>query len=330
MAYSKITRVQAVLRGEHPDRTPFGCWHHFGSSAFHGQPAEDAHLRHIEKLDVDFLKVMNDNEYPRQPAGAVIQTVDDLKALREWEPEAGEFSRQLDLLGRLSRRLKGELLTTTTLFNAWAVLRKLCAPVSDVHGPPVLERSVDPRDVKITELLRADRAAVAAALGTISRTLAGFARACLEAGADGIFLSVRDEWVDTDENGVTTYDEMLRERDLEILEAASAGTLNVVHVCGRPLNFDGFTTYPAHVINWADRCAPPSIADVKDKVKLTLSGGLNNLKTLVTGTPEACAAEARDALAQAGDRPMLITPGCTYDPEAVPLENLIAARDAVR
>jgi uroporphyrinogen decarboxylase len=330
MSYTKVTRVEAVLRGEHPDRTPFSAWHHFGPEAFHGQPAEDAHLRHIEKLDVDFVKVMNDNEYPREPAGTVIQTVDDLEALHEWTPDAQEFSRQLDLLERLSKRLEGDMLMTTTLFNAWAVLRKLCAPPSDLHGPPVLDRGVDPRDVKITELLREDRAAVAGALETIGRTLASFAHACIEAGADGVFLSVRDDWVDTAENGADTYNEMLRARDVEILEAASAGRLNVVHVCGRPLNFDGFATYPAHVINWADRCAPPSIADVRNTVKMTLSGGLNNLKTLATGTPEACAAEARDALAQAAGRPILVTPGCTYDPEAVPLENLIAARDAIR
>ena len=160
--------------------------------------------------------------------------------------------------------------------------------------------------------------------------MASFAKACLDAGADGIFLSVRDDWVDTEENGTSTYDEMVREVDLATIEAASDGTLNMLHICGRPRDFDAFARYPVDVVNWADRCTPPSIADVKDTLKPALCGGLNNLDTLPNGSAEACASEALDALAQAGDRPMLVTPGCTYDPELVPLESLRAARDAVR
>ena len=47
------------------------------------------------------------------------------------------------------------------------------------------------------------------------------------------------------------------------------------------------------------------------------------------GTPEECAAEVRDALRQAGDRPIIVAPGCTFDPDAVPTDNLHAVRKAV-
>ena len=40
--------------------------------------------------------------------------------------------------------------------------------------------------------------------------------------------------------------------------------------------------------------------------------------------------EVHDALRQAQDRPIMITPGCTYDPQAVPEANLHAACAAVR
>ena len=40
-------------------------------------------------------------------------------------------------------------------------------------------------------------------------------------------------------------------------------------------------------------------------------------------------ADAKEHLAQAGQRPMLIAPGCTYDPAAVPAANLHAIRRAV-
>ena len=260
----------------------------------------------------------------------MIETLDDLKAMKVLTPDAEEFAAQLDVIRRLTERLGGAMLTATTMFNGWSTLRYLCAPPSTVHHPPVLKRRADPRDERITALLREDRSAVAAAVETISRSLAAFAKACIEAGADGVFLSVRDDWVDTDENGPGTYAEIVRPADLRILEASAAGELNMLHVCGRPLNFNAFAQYPTHVIHWADRCVPPSIADVITTVQPAVCGGLDNLGTLVDGTPEECAAQARDAVAQAGDRPILVAPGCTYNHAKVPLANLRAAREAVR
>lgn len=330
MASDRINRVRAVLRGESPDHPPFSCWYHFDEHAWRDEPAVAAHLRHVESLDLDFLKIMNDNLYPRPTPGTVIETLDDLKALKVLTPDAEEFAAQLDVIRRLTDRLGGAMLTTTTMFNGWSTLRYLCAPPTTVHRPPVLKRRADPRDECITALLREDRSAVTAAVDTISRSLAAFATACIEAGADGVFLSVRDDWVDTDDNGLGTYAEIVRPADLRILEASAAGEFNMLHVCGRPLDFDAFARYPMHVIHWADRCVPPSIADVITTVQPAVCGGLDNLGTLVDGSPEECAAQARDAVAQAGDRPILVAPGCTYTPAKVPLANLRAARDAVR
>ena len=49
----------------------------------------------------------------------------------------------------------------------------------------------------ISRFLAEDRQAVGEALATIGESLARFAARCVAAGADGIFLSVRDDWVDT-------------------------------------------------------------------------------------------------------------------------------------
>ena len=95
MASDRINRVRAVLRGESPDHPPFSCWYHFDAHACRGEPAVAAHLRHIESLDLDFLKIMNDNLYPRHAPGAVIETLDDLKAMKVLTPDAEEFAAQL-------------------------------------------------------------------------------------------------------------------------------------------------------------------------------------------------------------------------------------------
>ncbi len=163
----------------------------------------------------------------------------------------------------------------------------------------------------------------------IAESLANFARQCLAAGADGVFLSVRDDWVDSPANGRGTYDRLVQPGDLAILTAVESGTFNMLHVCGKPLEFQRFAGYPVQVINWADRYAGPSIAEVSNWVRPALCAGLDNLETMVSGSPDDCVRQVADALRQAGGRPMLIAPGCTYDPQRVPAANLHAVRGAV-
>ena len=73
-------------------------------------------------------------------------------------------------------------------------------------------------------------------LRAIGQMLAAFARECVAAGATGVFLSVRDDWVDRPANGEGTYDEIAMPADMEILKAVADAPFNVLHVCGRPLD----------------------------------------------------------------------------------------------
>ncbi len=104
----------------------------------------------------------------------------------------------------------------------------------------------------------------------------------------------------------------------------------MIHVCGVPQDFESFTAYPVQVINWADRSGGPAIAEVIGKVKAAVCGGVDNLETLPNGSLQQVEEEVRDALRQAGDRPMIVSPGCTFDPERVPEENLFAMVRAAR
>src|SRR5208283_4491174 len=196
----------------------------------------------------------------------------------------------------------------------------------DVHGPPTRGRVVDIRDAKLSRFLAEAPDVLAKALDAITQTLSSFARHCLEAGADGIYLSVRDDWVDTPANGPGIYDSLALPGDMEILTAVRRGKLNILHVCGKALDFHRFAKYPVHVLNWADRTSGPSIAEVAGTVSPAIAAGLDNLGTMVSGTPDDCTREVSDALAQAAGRPMLVTPGCTFDPQAVAVENLRAIR----
>ncbi|HAS82514.1 MAG TPA: hypothetical protein DCS43_07545 [Verrucomicrobia bacterium] len=59
-----------------------------------------------------------------------------------------------------------------------------------------------------------------------------------------------------------------------------------------------------------------------------ICAGIDHLGVLVQGSPAENRAQVADALQQAGDRPILIAPGCAYDPDQLPEANLLAIREA--
>jgi uroporphyrinogen decarboxylase len=323
----KIERLQAVIEGMRPDRPPVSFWYHFGAECAAGKAAVEAHIRHMEMYDLDFLKIMDDNRYPRIGLrDSVIAEIGDLEQLLVLQGDEDRFARQLDLISELARRFRGEFRMITTIFNSWSTLRQMTLPESGKHGPPVLGQTGDPRDLAMSKFLREAPDVLDRALDTVAESLANFARNCLEAGGDGIFFSVRDDWVDTPENGLDTYNRLVQPGDLEILKAVQGGAFNMLHICGQARDFKRFAGYPVHAVNWADRYAGPSIASVSAWLRPAICGGLNNLDTMASGSPEDCQREAADAMQQAGERPIILAPGCTFDPTTVPTENLRAIR----
>jgi len=327
---NKLQRVDAVLAHKQPDRPPFSFWYHFGPDAVAGVAAVEAHVRHVEAYDVDFLKIMDDNRYPTPPtATGEVTGASELDRLRVLSGEEDTFGRQLELIGALARRYGGQLRMATTVFNPWATLRHMVLPDSGQRGRPGPSPAGDLHDARLSALLQTAPAAVARALEVIAESLANFVRHALKAGADGIFLSVRDDWVDTETNGVGVYDRLVQPGDRRILAAAGAGRFNILHVCGTARGFERFAQYPVHAMNWADRTEGPALRDVIDRLDPVPCAGLDHLNTMVRGTAADCAAQVEDAARQAGQRPFMIAPGCTFDPKAVPASNLHAIRAAV-
>ena len=318
-------RIDAVLAGSTPDRPPFSFWYHFPPDQVAGSAALRAHVEQLDHYGMDFLKVMNDNSYPHP---SPIRRIEDLSSLQPLRGDEEGFGRQLELLARLKAAVGDRVYLSTTIFNAWMVLRQLVQPPT-VHRPPNLDAAADGPSRWIRQAFEQQPDLLSTALHTIAENLARFADRCLHAGADGIFLSVRDDWVDT---AVTPalYDRLVRATDHAILAAVSAERFNILHVCGKAVNFRAFADYPVSVLHWADRGAGPAIRDVARGLKPAPAGGVDNLGTLVTGTPDQVRAQVSDALRQAGNRPMIIAPGCTFDPQRVPKENLQALAAAVQ
>lgn len=320
-----MDRVLAVLAGARPDRPPFSFWYHFPEDQVSGPRAVEAHVHQHQTYQTDFIKVMNDSPYPHEGR---ITSAGELSDLVRLHGDEGGFGRQLELISSLRAKVGYRVLLTTTVFNAWAVLRTLVRPPS-AHHPPVMNSADAPSDW-LLQVHRDWPDHLNHALAMVGDNLARFARRCLAAGADGIFLSVRDDWVDRP-GSTPVYDDLVRLSDLRILAGAEAARFNILHVCGASPNLLRFSDYPAHAINWADRSAGPSIREaIAAKVKPAICAGIDNLKTLPDGDRRQIHDQVADAVRQAAARPVIIAPGCTFNPDLVSEEALHALSDAVR
>lgn len=157
-------------------------------------------------------------------------------------------------------------------------------------------------------------------LEALSAVPSAFGRAQIAAGAD--LLCLADHATGDLVRG-TMYRDFLLPIHRRLVRDLGGPT--VLHICGNTLDrlgyiadagFDAF-----HFDSKVD--AVDAVRAVGDR--LSLVGNVNNPETLLRGTPEDAAAEARDA-ADAGVR--VIGPECAV-PLHTPVENLIAIRRAV-
>jgi uroporphyrinogen decarboxylase len=82
------------------------------------------------------------------------------------------------------------------------------------------------------------------------------------------------------------------------------------------------------VLSWdAFAAGNPNLKEGKRRSGKAAMGGLNR-QTLKSGSPDQIQEEVAQALELAGDRSLLLAPGCTVSPE-VPMRNLEAVRQVV-
>lgn len=302
---NKIQRVRAALEGKTPDRVPASFWFHFPEDQAHGEESVKAHINYFRQADLDFLKIMNEHHYR-------VQT--DIKNPVDWRkikpaPISSDFYQaQLDEIKMITDELAGECLTTTTIFNPFA---------SGNHAS----------DKLVTEHLKADPDSVNIGLGTIAESLAEFASACLDAGADGIYFSAQGGEVDRfDEQ---TFLDFIKPHDLTVLNAVKdRGELNITHICRDNIRLHLYSNYPGDVINWASTAKNNiPLAAGKKLFDRTILGGLDNRGLIVKGSPEEIQQRVHAIIDSFGTTRLIIGADCTL-PTDIKIENIKMAVEA--
>ena len=304
----KIERVRATLTGRPVDRSPFTVWYHFGTQ--HAPPEQTAqvHLGFFAAYDFDFLKVMNDYDYPMPEGMEVMATPADLKRLTPFDVTRTPLGNQLKVIEIIARELKGRALFVDTLFNAWNTIRrnlvKEALPILMAEHPQ--------------ELLEA--------LKIINQNLIQYALASLDRGSAGIFFSVP---ATAESLTMEQYERFMRPFDLEFFKAIKGkGEMHILHAHGEKLYFDRLLDYPVQAISWADLNGGPTIAEARKKTSLTLVAGIDHVKF-----PNMSAKLVRDqvkaASAHAGNTRFILAPGCSIPTYSYP-PLIRAARDQAR
>lgn len=305
-------RVRAALKGQHVDRVPFCFWHHFKPEGSGERMADLTMEFFVRKFNLDIVKIMPDLPYP-QPDDPLVEA-EQMRFLPRLDLDTPMFREQLTCIRLLRERLGNDYPLILTLFSpmtyAIRYMGKQRAIAECRKNPLVFGEG----------------------LGTIASNLRRLIVGAIETGASGVFFSCM---------GATTADFTREEYvkyalpyDVEALQGAVGGWLNIVHVHADPaqtddqLYFDLFTDYPVSVMSWSDRLTGPSLSEAATMTLKCLMGGLHERGPLTHGDESAIDNEIMAAVSQTKGRRLILANGCSV-PDDTPEEWLHAARRLV-
>jgi uroporphyrinogen decarboxylase len=326
---SKTERTLAALRGEEVDRVPVSAWwHDFGREWTAADLAETT-LEAYRTYDWDFIKVnprfcyyaedwgakyvMADNQAGQPPLTQPgVASPEDLAKIKRLDVTKGAYAEQIESLKLIAKGLKKEAPFIQTAFTPLAVMSRITG------SPKYVKRLMQENTHELTMALHA-----------ISETLAAYSKACVDAGASGIFFATV-EWGTADAISMDDYEVFGRPFDLPVLAAVEKAPFNVLHVCRGNNHLAGLIDYPVAAFHWDVHSAGnPSLLDGAAMTEKAVMGGVSHDRTMANPAPADVAIEAERAIVETGGRRFLLAPGCSIDP-TTPEVNLRALAQSVR
>ncbi|NQT18099.1 MAG: hypothetical protein HQ592_00225 [Planctomycetes bacterium] len=320
---NKWQRIEKVLEGGKPDRTPVSLWRHFFREERTAKGLAGAMLEFQKKFDWDFMKVnpravyhaeawgnrytfgTDDHAKPSLEHSAVDNG--DWSAVTRIPPDRGALGEQLEALRMIKAELDSDTPFIMTVFTPLSIASRI---VGD--------------DDKMKELLATHPDACHEVLEAITQTFIDFADACTIAGVWGFFYATTT-WATTDRITPEEYAEFGRPYDLKLFEAMGDARLNMLHVCQSNNMALDLLDYPAHVINWdwLDD-TNPTPAEVLEKADAPVAGGISREAAAQDDTSRAIS-EASEAIGRVPAERLILGGACTISTDSRD-ESLLAVR----
>ncbi len=322
--WSKRKRLETVIAGEKPDRTPVALWRHWPGDDQNTDTITAAHLKWQQDYDWDLLKVGPASSYSvvdwgvrdrwaghiegtRETTHYPIQEPDDWGKLKVLDPYRGMLGTQIEALRNIGGTLKEEVPFIPTIFSPLAQAKHLAGKE------------------KLLTHLREYPDEFYRGLETITQTTLQFIEAAKETGISGIYYAVQHA-----RYPLLSRDEFItfgRVYDLRVLEAVQDLWCNLLHVHSTNIMFDLVANYPVQFVNWHDRDTTVNLVDGLSRIRNAASGGISQW-TIHQENADNALAEARDAMLQTGGRRLMLGTGCVIM-VTTPTRNIRAVREFV-
>jgi uroporphyrinogen decarboxylase len=328
---SKFDLLKETLLGNLGEQLPISLWKHHPEVDRTPEGLAQAEIAFHQLVDHDLLKISFFGhfpcidfgctaEYDGAPTGsttltsAAINDVSDWETLEPLDVNTGELGNQLRAVELIHKYAQDKVPTMATVFDPSMVADK----ISDKQ----LTRYADEHP----EVLKS-------ALELITDVTVDFARAAIDAGADGIFLASQHSTYSsvTDEQ----YKEFVYPYDVKLISRLRGkAKFIIMHLHAREDNekirFGKIAKTPGvDGINWEDQSSALSLVEGKKKFRGTALGGIDHNGVFRTGTVDEATEQALKAISKAGPERLIVAPGCVVTLDT-PQENILAVRDAIR
>ena len=311
-ALSHKERVDRALLGEEVDRPPFSMWHHYKRPTA-ALEAQD-HLEFHRKYDTDFVKVMNDFDYPRSKTGKWF----------ELEPLESPYPEQLHTLELVRDGLQGDAYFIDTLYGPYMTAMLLLAAEPEFKS----KGSAEDRTEVIQHLhafQQENTMAWEAMMEAITQSTVNHIRRSLAVGTSGTLVSIFNA---TSKFGsVEDYEKYSRPYDKRVLAALADTKLTLLHLhtLERPY-LDQFKDFQAPVIHYSVKTSGIPMNEVRKVYSQAIAGGVDEVGFQKL-TVEQIRKQWKLAREQAGAK-YIITPGCSV-PDASTDAELLRMTKAV-
>lgn len=328
---SKFDLLKNTFLGNVDEEIPIALWKHHPEIDRTPQGLASEEIAFHKKYDSDVMKISFFGHYPcidfgctakydGEISGSTTLTTAAINKASEWEvldkPDvmAGEFGNQVRAVELISKYAHDTVPTMATIFDGPMVADKICDKNLGMYmneHPEVIEPALD----------------------MITEVMVDFARATLEAGADGLFIASQHSTLASvsDDN----YERFILPQDLKLISRLRGkAKFIVMHLHARneseTIRFDKIARTPGiDALNWEDQTTSLSLKDGRKMAKKTVLGGIDHNRIFRTGSPEEARDQVLDAVEQAGYNQLIVAPGCVITVDT-PEENIQAVRDAVK
>ena len=317
-------RVAAALHLDRADRAPVSAWGHSYEREWSVDELVTTTVGIARRCELDFVKLQvrascfagsfgaawrfsGSASLPpvmEQPGG---QDAEAWRRIAASEPDRRILAEQIQVMAAVTKELGPETPCLQTVFSPGMVAWFLTG--SDLEA--------------FRSLLRGEPDLMAAGLARISETMAWFARESIVAGAAGLFYAI-NPLANTSVIAPDEYARILLPFDRSTLAGAEGAWFNMLHLCEANVNTSLVEALRPQCVNWSIHDAGnPALADMRDRHRVAVAGGLHRDHPIRTGSVDQVRREAAEAISQTSGRGHLLTPGCSVSPWPVDREDNI-------